>query len=382
MALLHLLHECFGGDVQLQAATVDHGLRPEAAEEARSAAAAAAALGISHEVLRWEIGPREGNLQNQAREARYDLLAGWARRHGIPVLALGHTADDQAETVLMRMARASGVTGLSGMAERRTHDGVTLLRPLLDVTRAELRQFLQSRGVGWSEDPSNEDTRFERVRVRRALAELAPLGLTPEVFAKVASNMTKAREALDWYAFLAARDQAHVQAGAVVLCQRKFRTLPSEIGHRLLVRAFQWISGTQYPPRRVPMEKAVLAARTGGSVTLAGCRLLTTTKQIWVCREYNAVCCEMALPGQVWDDRWKFFGGDAKGCEVRALGRQGLLACPDWREAGVPGPVLEATPALWRGTELLAAPAAGLANGWSAETVGTEEEFFASLLSH
>lgn len=382
MALLHLLHECFGSKVDLRSATVDHGLRPEAAEEARAAGAAAAQLGIPHEVLSWEDGPREGNLQKQAREARYDLLTRWAQSQEIPVLALGHTADDQAETVLMRMARASGVTGLSGMAERRIHNGVTLLRPLLEVTRAELRSYLQSRGISWSEDPSNEDTRFERVRVRRVLEDLAPLGLTPQVLAKVARNMSKAREALDWYVFLAARDQAHVQAGAVVLCQRKFRTLPSEISHRLLVRAFQWISGAAYPPRRVPMEKAVLAARNGGSVTLAGCRLLTTSKQIWVCREYNAVSGATALPGQVWDGRWQLFGGDAKGCEVRALGRQGLQKCPDWRDTGVPGPVLEATPALWRGGDLVAAPAAGLANGWSAETVGNEEEFFASLLSH
>ncbi|WP_434086052.1 tRNA lysidine(34) synthetase TilS [Leisingera thetidis] len=383
MALLHLLHESFAdGEVQLFAATVDHGLRPEAAAEAAAAGQAAAALGISHDVLRWEAGPQQGNLQTQAREARYDLLTRWARRHEIPVLALGHTADDQAETVLMRMARASGVTGLSGMAERRTHNGVTLLRPLLDVTRSELRAYLEHRGIAWAEDPSNEDTRFERVRVRKALQELAPLGLTPAVFAKIARNMAKAREALDWYVFLAARDLAHVQAGAVVLCQRKFRTLPSEISHRLLVRAIQWISGASYPPRRVPMEKAVLAARTGGSVTLAGCRLLTTAKQIWICREYNAVSGQAVLPGQVWDGRWKIFGGDAKGCEVRALGQHGLQACPDWRATGVPGAVLEATPALWCGDGLIAAPAAGMANGWSAVPAGNEEEFFASLLSH
>lgn len=383
MALMHLLHDCFGsGEVQLFAATVDHGLRPGSADEAAAAGAAAARLGIPHEVLHWADRPQDGNLQAQARAARYELLCGWARQHGIPVLALGHTADDQAETVLMRMARASGVTGLSGMAARRTHKGVTLLRPLLDVTRSELRRYLEARGVDWAEDPSNEDTRFERVRVRKALEHLAPLGLTPEVLAGVARNMSKAREALDWYVFLAARDLAHVQAGAVVLCQRKFRTLPVEISHRLLVRAVQWVSGAAYPPRRVPMEKAVQAARNGSSATLAGCHLVSTAKQVWVCREYNAVNGVTALPGQLWDGRWKIFGGDAKGCEVRALGRQGLAQCPDWRATGVPGPVLEGTPAVWRGARLAAAPAAGLANGWSAETAGSEEEFFASLLSH
>ncbi|WP_424980554.1 tRNA lysidine(34) synthetase TilS [Leisingera sp. S232] len=383
MALLHLLQEALKDEqVEFLAATVDHGLRPEAAAEAELAGQAAAALGMAHEVIRWEEGPGSGNLQKQAREARYDLLSSWAKRNGIATVCIAHTADDQAETLLMRMARASGVAGLSGMPARRVYKGVTLLRPLLEVTRRELRKYLCERGIEWCDDPSNSDLRFERVRARRTLAQLAPLGLTPTVLSRVAENMNKAREALDWYVFLAARDLAHVQAGAVVLCQRKFRTLPSETGYRLLVKAIQWVSGAPYPPRRVPMEIAMLAARGGGAATVSGCHLLTTTKQIWICREANAVKDTACLPGQVWDGRWKIFGGDAKGCEVRPLSRNGLQSCPDWRSAGVPGAVLESTPALWRGGQLEAAPAAGMANGWSAEPVVNEEEFFASLLSH
>lgn len=383
MAMLHLLHEAFGDEsVALLAVTIDHGLRDEAADEARVAGQAAAALGLSHEVIRWSDGPGAGNLQKQAREARYALLTDWAKRHDVPVLCLAHTADDQAETLLMRMARASGVAGLSGMSPSRVHKGVTLMRPLLEVTRSELRQYLQARGIGWCEDPSNQDLRYERVRARHALAELAPLGLTPTVLTRVAQHMSRAREALDWYVFLAARDLAHVQAGSVVLCQRKFRTLPSETGYRLLVKAIQWVAGAAYPPRRVPMEIAVLAARNGGAATVSGCHLLTTDRQIWICREHNAVRHSHALPGQLWDGRWKVYGGDAKGCELRALGSKGLRQCPDWRGTGVPGTVLQATPAVWRDDHLVAAPLAGEANGWSAEMTGNEEEFFASLLSH
>lgn len=383
MALLHLMHASFAdAGVALFAATVDHGLRPEAAEEAAFAGRIAAGLGIRHEILSWQEGPGPGNLQNQARDARYDLLTDWAKREGIAILCIAHTADDQAETLLMRMARASGVAGLAGMPPSRVHNGVTLLRPLLQATRSELRQYLTEGGHDWREDPSNSDLRYERVRARRALAELAPLGLTPTVLSKVAQHMAKAREALDWYVFLAARDMAHVQAGAVVLCQRKFRTLPSETGYRLLVKAIQWVSASSYPPRRVPMEIAVLAARNGGAATVAGCHLLTAQNQIWICREYNAVSHDAALPGQLWDGRWRLFGGDAKGCQVRALGRKGLKGSANWRLGGVPHAVLETTPALWRGDELIAAPAAGLGNGWTAEPAGNEEEFFASLLSH
>lgn len=383
MALLHLMQACFAQEpVELFAATIDHRLRPESADEAAFVGRTAARLGIAHDTIEWREGPGQGNLQKQAREARYELLTSWARRKGIPVLCVAHTADDQAETLLMRMARAAGVSGLSGMPPSRVHNGVTLMRPLLEVTRSELRHYLTEAGHEWCEDPSNSDLRYERVRARRALAELAPLGLTPTVLSKVAQHLAKAREALDWYVFLAARDMAHVQAGAVVLCQRKFRTLPSETGYRLLVKAIQWVAASDYPPRRVPMEIAVLAARNGGAATVSGCHLLTTSKQIWICREYNALRDQVGLPGQLWDGRWTVFGGDAKGCEVRALGRKGLAGSAGWRLSGVPQPVLESTPALWRGSDLVAAPAAGLGNGWTAEHAGNEEEFFASLLSH
>ncbi|MGR3762049.1 tRNA lysidine(34) synthetase TilS [Roseobacteraceae bacterium NS-SX3] len=383
MALLHILHDCLAGSgVELMAATVDHGLRPGSAEEAGQAAAAAQRIGVPHSILTWQEGPGPGNLQNQARKARYRLLTSWARDKGIPMLALGHTADDQAETVLMRLMREAGVSGLAGIPRRRTADGVVFLRPLLEVSRDELRSYLTRRGVHWADDPSNEDTRFERVRVRQALQLLEPLGLTAGALAAVAHNMARARDALDWYAFLAARELAHVDAGAVVLDQRQFRTLPDETCYRLLVRALQWISGASYPPRREPSLSAVEAMRRGGGATLAGCRVLTRARQIWICREYNAVRDASARPGEIWDRRWRFYGGEVRGFEVRALGRAGLAQCPDWRGTGRPGPVLEATPALWQGGKLIAAPMAGFANGWSAVCDAGGEEFFASLLSH
>lgn len=383
VALMHILAQCFESEqVRLFAATVDHGLRPESADEARQAGALAKSLGIPHDILKWQDRDRTGNLQDQARRARYRLLGDWAKSRSVAVVALGHTADDQAETVLMRLIRSAGVTGLSAMPVRRTLHGITIFRPLLGIRREELRSYLTQNDIGWAEDPSNNDLRYDRIKVRRALEVLEPLGLTARTLANVAQNMSQAREALDWYSFLAARDIATIVGGDVVLDLNRFRALPDEISRRLFGRALLWISSAEYPPRRGALAEALTAVRLGKSSTLSGCRVLRQGQKIWICREFNAVRRVHAACGQVWDGRWRVFGGDAVGCELRPLGQRGLMLNPHWRDTGCPNAALAATPAVWRGDDLVAAPLAGMANGWTAELVGGSEEFFASLLSH
>lgn len=384
VALLHILTRAFGDrKVALQAVTVDHGLRPGSAEEAAGVARLCAGLGVGHTILHWEGWDGSGNLQDQARRARYRLLAQWARAQEIAIVTLGHTADDQAETVLMRLARAAGVTGLSGIPERRATGGVTLMRPLLHLTRAELRDYLRRNGIAWVEDPSNEDSRFERVRARQALAALEPLGISVQALAQVARNMTQAREALDWYTFLAARDQVSVQGGDVVIDHRQFRVLPDETARRLLLAALAWVGQEEYPPRSGAMIALLRAARLGRAMTLAGCHVLKHGDALWVTREFRAVSGLRVPVGALWDGRWRLADDmPSEGLEIAALGRAGLGRCPDPRATGRPVPALIASPAVWRGSELVAAPLAGFANGWKAEPVFGGEEFFASLLSH
>lgn len=386
VALLHILTRCFEpGQVALFAATVDHRLRDGSAEEAQRVAAQAQGWGVPHDILRWEPGwDGTGNLQEQARQARYRLLTDWARGKGITVLALGHTADDQAETVLMRLARASGVTGLSAMRARRVVDGLCLVRPVLGLGRADLRAYLERNAVSWVDDPSNDDLRFDRVQVRRAMGVLEEIGITPRALSAVARNMAQAREALDWYSFLAARDHVRIDGGDVLVDTRGFRTLPDEIARRLLVRALLWIGGGAHPPRRNAVTALVDAMRRGQSGTLAGCRVLGSAGTLRICREYNAVRRHRAPAGETWDGRWRVYNteDDGRGCEIRPLGRRGLLACPDWRATGRPHAALLAAPSVWRGDDLVAAPLAGWPQGWTAELDGGAEAFFASLLSH
>lgn len=384
MALLHILTQCFRGQgVEILAATVDHGLRENSADEAQHVAGLAAQMGINHEVLHWQGWQGDGNLQDQARQARYRLLTDWAKRNKVPVIALGHTADDQAETVLMRLARSAGVNGLAAMPVLRRLNDVSLLRPVLGLTRAQLRDHLRQHDLSWVEDPSNQNRRFERVRIRQAMKDLEPLGLTIESLSAVARNMAVARDALDKYALNSARDLAEVVSGAVVFDREKLRDLPDEIIHRLLLRALQWITGAGYPLRGRVMGDALGIVRNGGGLTLGGCRILCRSGRVWVCREYNAVRNEVTQVDAVWDRRWRITGGpEIDGGELRPLGKAGLMLCPKWRQTGCPSQVLESTPSIWVKNDLVAAPLAEMANGWTVNTVISAEEFYTGPLSH
>jgi len=199
LALLHLLVDALGPD-RLLAACVDHGLRPGSAEDARRAAAMAAGLGVAAERLPIVVPSRS---HAAAREARYGALCALARRAGGRVVALGHTRDDQAETVLLRAARGSSWRGLAGMRTRAPAPywpdgrGVRLARPLLSVRRQALRAFLRARDASWIEDPANDDPAFARVRVRIALCELERAGVEPMRLAAVAERFAPLLAALN-----------------------------------------------------------------------------------------------------------------------------------------------------------------------------------------
>ncbi|NNE51015.1 MAG: tRNA lysidine(34) synthetase TilS [Sulfitobacter sp.] len=387
MALLDLLQIfCTAEGITLHAATVDHGLREGSAEEAAIVADQCKRIGIAHETLLWKDWTGEGNLQAEARKARYALLARWAQGLGIDTVALGHTADDQAETVLMRLARRAGVDGLSAMRARRVREGITWVRPLLSVRRRALRTYLRAKGIDWIEDPSNEDQIFDRIKARQALAALAPLEIDVEGLCEVADQLRQAREALEWQTFITAQKAVTLPAGAVVIGEKLFETEPAEIRRRLFVRALNWVSGSAYPPRRAAVSAVICQVARGQAGTTDGCHVRRIGGAIWVFRELNAVRSVACPLDKLWDNRWRITPpeklGDAAGLEIRALGEEGLLQCPDWRETAVPRVVLLSSPAVWRDDALVAAPLAGKGENWHAEVKNGEDAFFATLLSH
>ena len=388
LALLHLLQEfCTDTGRALRAATVDHGLRDGSAAEAAQVARICAELGVPHQTLVWDGWTGAGNLQQAAREARYRLLAEWARGHGIACVAIGHTADDQAETFLMRLARRSGVDGLSAMTRTCSWGGVTFMRPLLDARRADLRGYLHGKGAHWVEDPSNDDRRFERVRARQALTLLADIGIDAEVLGDVATQLRDVRKALEWQTFLAAKQCFSVRAGAVVVEETALRLQPDEIQRRLIVTALRWVGGAVQGPRRAAVARLRSAMREGQAQTLEGCRIRREGDHIWIFRELQAVRDTTCDPASLWDDRWRLrpvHDGmpGPEGLRVAALTEQGLTQCPDWRDTGLPFALLQATPALWRGATVVSAPLAGFAGGWEAELAKGPDSLFAAVLSH
>jgi tRNA(Ile)-lysidine synthase len=269
---------------KLIAATVDHGLRPEATAEARAVAKLARKLGIPHRTLRWSGRKPKTGIQQAAREARYRLLAQAARQAGAVAIVTAHTLDDQAETVLFRLARGSGLTGLSGM--RRTGavpgtDKLALVRPLLGIPKSRLLATLRAESIAFADDPSNRDPRFTRPRLRALLPRLADEGLDAQRLARLSVRAARAEAALDAimrrsYARLAERQKS----GAIRMAAPEFMALPEEIGLRVLGRAVTEL-GDEGPVELGKLEAlhaGLTAARTarfrrslaGALVTLAG----------------------------------------------------------------------------------------------------------------
>lgn len=352
LAMLHLASLWAAGNgCALHVATVNHGLRTEAAQECALVAHRATTLGLSHDVLAWHWDGH-GNLQASARQARQLLLADWAQARDVTHIAFGHTRDDQAETLLMRLKRGSGVDGLAGMAARRDQGGVTWLRPLLDIRRDDLRSYLRGIGWDWAEDASNTDPAYERVRTRQAIATL---GLDVDRLAETAAHMAAAREVLDHAAAQAARDLLTQDHGDLVFDRARLFALPPDTRERLAAAALCWTGQTPYRPRLGALREALGAQRT----TLHGCLLMHKGDHLRICREWKAVADLSAPAPGPWDGRWQIDGPARDGLQIRALGPEGVRQT-DRARWHVPHDSVLASPAIWDGPTLVAAPLAGL----------------------
>ena len=197
---------------RLLATTVDHGLRPEAAREAREVKRLARDLGIPHRTMRWTGEKPASGVPAAARAARYRLLAGLARQTGASHVLTAHTRDDQAETLLMRLLRGSGIGGLAAMARESEREGVLIARPFLNVAKSQLIATLQKAGIGYADDPTNRDVRFTRPRIRAVIEQLRAEGGDARNLARLASRLARANAAIEILAdgaarYLALKDQ-------------------------------------------------------------------------------------------------------------------------------------------------------------------------------
>lgn len=244
---------------QIEAATVDHGLRPAALGEARFVAGICKTMDVPHEIL--TLPPFEiGNVSNWARRERYRALGDWVEKKGLSVLLTAHHADDQLETMIMRLNRGSGLAGLSGIRAERGG----LARPLLGWRKAELEALVADAGIKAVDDPTNRDDQFDRARLRKSLATAD--WLDPIAANRSASALSDAEAALVWTTKAYLNRRTAVQNSVLSLDPRD---LPRELLRRLTLACLEQIN-PDAKPRGDALERLISALSRGQTVALAG----------------------------------------------------------------------------------------------------------------
>lgn len=389
VALMHLAagwKVSRGGDApSFSVVTVDHGLRAQSAAEAATVALAAQALGFPHATVHWAGGKPKTGLQAAAREARYRLIAEHLKGNHWQAFATGHTQDDQAETLLMRLARGSGVDGLAAMRRASPLAGdLCLLRPLLKTSKRDLIAFLRERGLTWIDDPGNLTVEFERGRLRAARSALDSIGLVQDHVALSADRLGRARDALDWTTGYFARAAGGAMRiddlGFAEIEWDKLLEFPQEIRLRILVRLLAAIGGGGSQAVSLGQLEAMTIGRGWQSplgLTLAGTVFSDgTAGRLMMTREYGRSPLPTAevRPGQTikWDHRFTVTSGSAH-CEtltVKALGSEGVSYLSKAGCCNFSGPkrATVSVPGFWRGDTVVAAPLFGyVADGLGAE---------------
>jgi tRNA(Ile)-lysidine synthase len=318
-----------GGEVL--AVTVDHGLRPGSAAEAKLAQSRIKALGIDSTILRWKNSQPNSGIQNAARMARYALMSGWCRRKGILHLLLAHHQEDQAETMLHRLGRQTGADGLAGMARIRETADVRLLRPCLNISRNRLRAVVEAQGIEWVEDPSNQDPAYARVRLRNLLPALEVEQISPVALGGTALRLAEVRQSMETQtALVLARTAEMSSLGYVRLNSAAIIDTEREIARRILERLLGTVGGNVYPARRHAADNLLDDIRRKGRFrarTLAGCRIIQNKDDVLIVREVARCPIQNVIPGvwMDWDNRYRILisaAGKSKRSDfhVRALG--------------------------------------------------------------
>ena len=299
-----------GGQPRVSVLTVDHGLRPNSGDEARQVAAWAADLGLSHETLVW-TGPKpRTGIQARARQARYDLMTQWCEAHGADALLTGHTLDDQAETVLMRLARTTSLDSLSGIAPRGQWNRTQLVRPLLRLTRGQLRGYLEMTRHPWIDDPSNLDDRFERVRIRNAMSSLWNFGIDERRLANLAEECRDAAALLNDLAdtFVEAHTSLHAH-GYAAISAAPFLELSLSVRLRVLRRLLPLVGSGKMPLRSDIGRLADNLETAGRKHTLGGALIWRRRDDILIAREAGRIAADpVIVPAAgtvIWDGRFE-----------------------------------------------------------------------------
>lgn len=326
--------------VEVIAITVDHKLRAESASEAKLVGEWLKKRDIEHHILCWQADKKSSNIQAQARKARYKMMADFCVHKDIKLLIVAHTSEDQAETVLMRMMRGSGVDGLAGMADTSEVFGIKVIRPLLKFNRDELQKYLQDSKQEWIDDPSNENSKFKRVEIRKFIKSSDEPVLLVQRLVQTANHMARAKDYIETVMRerLAGVVTFH-EAGFYTIDVVQFKKLHQEERLRSLASALQHVGGQDYRPRFEKLNNLhdnILNGNIVSGCTLWGCEIAYSKKKnaehiIYIYREISLVADDVKVSSNekiIWDERFICDVGNVKIANLR-VGALGAIGYKD-----------------------------------------------------
>ena len=355
MALLHLALNWRGSPHGLVALTVDHALRENSAKEARRVRRWCDGLGVEHHTLKWRHDLITTGIQAKARKARYDLMSAWCAKHGIAVLLTAHTTEDQAETVAMRLKRTDSKRSLAAIWPETKWNDLRVLRPLLNEQRVDLRTYLTGLRQAWIEDPSNENEKFERVRIRKS----AP----PATLARKAAVAQRYVLAIEAKAKAWCAKYFTITAfGMISFPPARFQTQKREVADAILCRVIELAGGT--PPDAARRHRFIAWLQEGTESpgqprrTLGGALFARRKRAVVAAREPARIDAKpvklVAGKPVIWDGRFQV-SGPAGSSIVLASGHK-LLKSND----EIPALVQAGWPLVMQRGKLLATPLAQL----------------------
>lgn len=287
LCLTLLLQEfCKKKNIQLTALTVDHCIRKESAKEAEDVHSFCEKKGVFHVILKNTELIGDKSVEEEARRIRYALLTAYCQKECISHLFVAHQMEDQVETFLSRLARGSGVDGLSAIKPLTQKNGVTVVRPFLDVLKKDIISFLLKKNIEWVEDPMNQDTQYERVKWRKFLPELEKKGLSKEFISLSTKRLARVQETLNWMVQEAIKSSVcYFNEGYALINKDIYLTYPAEVKIRVLADVVKTIGQSEKMISLELLERVVM--NFPQKITLANCILTPHKKGVFVSKEYS-----------------------------------------------------------------------------------------------
>ena len=313
MALLHILTDWkSAAKPNIFVASIDHGLRSESKSEVEFVKKICEKKKVEHVSLApdTQLSKVKGNLQDNARSARYQLLENWAISKNLQCILIGHTLDDQEENLLMRFFRGSGVDGLVSMEEMVVRNEILWIRPLLKSRKEDLRNYLRNNNYSWIDDPSNFDDKYQRVKVRTLLQQLKSNNIIASNFVKTADHMLRASKLSKETAISSSKSLLSCNGvGQITFEVKKFSKLFEDTQYRILAGIISWFSGVFYKPRFSQLEnihRKIISDRNLAGATLGGTVFKKKNGVVTVMRELASVKENHLIKNEkfIWDNRW------------------------------------------------------------------------------